>query len=36
MINQKRKVEELQTETSMICGLYKPAKRKREPKIYDD
>ncbi|CAF4818491.1 unnamed protein product [Rotaria socialis] len=36
MINQKRKVDELQTQTSMICGSDIPAKRKRKPKIYDD
>jgi hypothetical protein len=35
MANKRKKVEELQKETSSICGLEIPAKRKRKPKIYD-
>ncbi|CAF1169996.1 unnamed protein product [Adineta steineri] len=36
LIKKRKKVEELQEETTNICGKDMPAKRKRKPKIRDD
>jgi hypothetical protein len=36
MGNKRRKIEELQKETSNICGTNIPVKRKRKPKIRED
>jgi hypothetical protein len=36
MTNKRKKVEELQRETTAMCGTDIPAKRKRKQKNYDD
>ncbi|UJR38901.1 hypothetical protein I4U23_031569 [Adineta vaga] len=36
LINKRKKVEELQEETTNICGTDMPVKRQRKPKIRDD
>jgi hypothetical protein len=36
MINKRKQVEELQKETTLICGTDIPLKRKRKPKIRED
>lgn len=36
MSNKRKKAEELQKETSMICGTDIPIKRKRKPKVRED
>lgn len=36
MANKRKHLEELQSESSAICGTDMPAKRRRKPKVYDD
>jgi hypothetical protein len=36
MSNKRKKIEELEKETSAICGTDIPAKRKRKPKVRED
>jgi hypothetical protein len=36
MANKRKRTEELQQETAIICGTDVPVKRKRKPKVRED